>query len=146
MKTVVFLLAALLPISGHAIDACMSGSYYAEATNGTGIDVQIGDETAVLFRYGYLAGDSEYWVGAAANDDDSVLEFDAFQTYGPGGGEQMNVGTMSIDVIDGETLLFSWAFHFDARKSTALPWCLSADCGGTEELKAIFQPRPCDGA
>lgn len=133
--------------SAWALDPCKSGAYYNPETNGTGIDIQVSDETIVVFRYGYLGGHADYWVGATANDDSGEYVLKVNQTFATEDGVgQYNVGSVILTEIEDGNLLFEWNYQLDVGKpgDYSIPWCLSSQCYGEEVVVPLFLPHDCE--
>jgi len=149
MKKLILFFALMLAGIGsaYALDPCQSGAYYNPETNGTGIDLQVGQDRIVLFRYGYLNGSSDYWVGTAANDDSGEWIFSVSQTFGSNGQSQGNVGGITLTEMGDGTLGFEWGYSLDLKKmgaGVAIPWCIGGQCTGAEIVEPLFLPHDCE--
>lgn len=132
--------------NAFALDSCQSGSYVDPAYDGVGIDLQISDDLIVLFRYDYLGGSPNYWVGVAVNDDSGIYDFATSSTrqLSDGSIDTRDVGTMTL-VEDGSGFLFSWSYSLDLGvEGASIPWCLSSGCNGSQELLPLFLPSSCE--
>ena len=139
------LMLLVLAGSAFALEPCKSGSYYNPVTDGTGIDLQVSEDVIVLYRYAYLAGHADYWVGAVENDNSGEWVFDMNQTFATNDGVgQAEAGTTVITELENGNLLFSWNWSFDHGLNKAIPWCLGAWCSGEEELIPLFLPHKCE--
>ena len=145
-----FLLTAILlafSFNAFALDSCRSGAWVDPAYEATGIDLQVGEDFIVLFRYDYLNGDANYWVGVAVNDDSGSYDFAVSSTrmLDDGSIEDRDVGTFSLDEAEDGSLLFSWSFSLDLGvRDASIPWCLGGDCRGSRVLAPLFLSSSCE--
>lgn len=147
MKRVLLSLLLLLAAgSAYGLDKCMSGSYYNPDKNGQGFDLQVSDETIVVYFYGY-AGKSHYWfLGNGANQNSEEIYLAAYETSKDDDGEVWypKVGDMTIFTWeDSAKLTISWNFKYDLDRPIAIPWCNSM-CKGDETVVALFRPLDCE--
>lgn len=119
-----------------AEDSCLSGSFYDPAVPGEGINVEILENTTLVFVY-RTEGDWFLLQGSEGN----------FGAYQPWAGEVANVGRGDLVFLDNDTVRFSYDLLLDltqANPGRPIPWCLRSDCYADTVLTRLTQPTPCE--
>ncbi len=142
MKQFTATLLLLLTAPAMALDACMTGSWYAPDRNGEGIVLEILENTTVGYFYTYGSQGRAWYV--MVGDEFLTVYGTALLSRNPFSVLEVDVGSAIITSIDDNTLRFKYSLTLDVDKNAAIPWCLNAFCDGDYVYQRLTQPIKCD--
>jgi hypothetical protein len=140
MHKVILAIALCASFSAHALDTCLSGSWFNPERSGEGMDINITEDVVVAYWFGHLDGTA--WFVAVGPNDGAKVQLDIYQTL-EGGDEKIiedKIGEMQIS--HDEFMLIDYQLHLDLRQlgaeNIAIPWCLSQFCSGSWQYSSLL--------
>lgn len=120
-------------------DECLTGSWYATERTGEGVSLEVlpdGNVIGYFYTYGSL---NQAWYVLQNTSTDRFVMLRPIGLHQ----DAAEVGSATIDVIDNNTLIFSFRMSLDLDNENAIPWCLSGFCSGVYKYERITQPVEC---
>jgi len=148
LKAILVTLLLTLSTSLVALDKCITGSWFIPETNYRGINVEVLDNTTVVYMYTYNFFDEteQNWLLFQGNPDDlSIYDTVPFGTdpilYKIGKGKITQISNNLIELQYSLTLNLD-LLNNEERPGT--PWCLDSRCSATAVYTRLTQPIACE--
>lgn len=125
MKFVLAIILMAIGLNAQASDPIVTGSWYNPDRDGEGISLEV--DVGYFYTYG-IRGQSWYVLQKVTPDK--------FIMWRPANLNEAaaNVGTATVDVIDNDTIIFSYRLALDLdKRGLAFPHCLGGHCSGVYE-------------